>query len=78
MRYGSESSRLIPESVSPSRSLSPSDPARVSQVSALHLSAELVVHYGPACLSPVTRLAVLYVFGTERLDTQKCAQALAW
>ena len=35
----------------------------VDEVAAQHLNADLVVHYGHACLSPISRLPVLYVFG---------------
>ena len=39
----------------------------VDEVAAQHLNAELVVHYGHACLSPTSRLPVLYVFGRRTL-----------
>lgn len=56
--------------------LFPDLPLLFFQVSALHLSADLVVHYGSACLSPVTCLPVLYIFGQEPLDTERCVGAL--
>lgn len=34
----------------------------VDEVAAQHLLADVVVHYGPACLSPTRELPVLYVF----------------
>ena len=34
----------------------------VDEIAAEHVSAEVVVHYGRACLSPTTRLPVIYVF----------------
>ena len=43
----------------------------VDEVAAEHVEADVVVHYGRACLSPTTRLPVIYVF-THRplpLDT---------
>lgn len=39
----------------------------VDEVAAQHLNADLVVHYGHACLSPTSRLPVLYVFGRRTL-----------
>ncbi len=37
----------------------------VDEVAALHLSADLVVHYGRACLSPTQSLQVVYGFGRQ-------------
>ncbi|PWN28601.1 diphthamide biosynthesis protein [Jaminaea rosea] len=34
----------------------------VDEVAAAHVSADVVVHYGHACLSPTARLPVIYVF----------------
>jgi diphthamide biosynthesis protein 2 len=36
----------------------------VDEVAAEHVDAEVVVHYGRTCLSPTTRLPVIYVFTT--------------
>ena len=40
----------------------------VDEVAAEHVDAEVVVHYGRACLSPTARLPVIYVFTTPPLD----------
>jgi len=47
----------------------------VDEVAAQHLDADLVVHYGHACLSPTSRLPVLYVFGRKPLT--QTLQAIA-
>ncbi|KAJ3087794.1 Diphthamide biosynthesis protein 2 [Quaeritorhiza haematococci] len=49
----------------------------VDEVAAEHASADFVVHYGRACLSPTKRLPVMYVFGREDIDAEHCAAALA-
>ncbi|EER42603.1 diphthamide biosynthesis protein [Histoplasma capsulatum H143] len=41
----------------------------VDEVAAEHVNADVVVHYGRACLSPTTRLPVIYVFTHGQLDT---------
>ena len=40
----------------------------VDEVAAEHVDAEVVVHYGRACLSPTARLPVIYVFTAKPLD----------
>ncbi|KAF2860545.1 diphthamide biosynthesis protein [Piedraia hortae CBS 480.64] len=40
----------------------------VDEVAAEHMHADIVVHYGRACLSPTTRLPVIYVFTFMPLD----------
>ena len=40
----------------------------VDEVAAEHVDADVVVHYGRACLSPTARLPVIYVFTTKPLD----------
>ncbi|TVY44048.1 2-(3-amino-3-carboxypropyl)histidine synthase subunit [Lachnellula occidentalis] len=40
----------------------------VDEVAAEHVDAEAVVHYGRACLSPTSRLPVVYVFTRRALD----------
>ncbi|EMC99732.1 hypothetical protein BAUCODRAFT_30125 [Baudoinia panamericana UAMH 10762] len=42
----------------------------VDEVAAEHVDAEVVVHYGRACLSPTARLPVIYVFTTKPLDQE--------
>ncbi|RPB13981.1 diphthamide biosynthesis protein [Morchella conica CCBAS932] len=39
----------------------------IDEVAAEHCSADVVVHYGRSCLSPTTRLPVIYVFTTRPL-----------
>ncbi|XP_044298598.1 2-(3-amino-3-carboxypropyl)histidine synthase subunit 2 [Varanus komodoensis] len=46
----------------------------VDEVAAEHVSADAVIHYGPACLSPCYKLPVLHVFGREKLDVKRCAE----
>ncbi|XP_013405912.1 2-(3-amino-3-carboxypropyl)histidine synthase subunit 2-like [Lingula anatina] len=46
----------------------------VDEVAAQHYSADSVIHYGRACLSPVTRYPVLYVFGRKDIDVQHCCE----
>lgn len=40
----------------------------VDEVAAEHVDADVVVHYGRACLSPTARLPVIYVFTSKPLD----------
>ncbi|TGZ79660.1 diphthamide biosynthesis protein [Ascodesmis nigricans] len=40
----------------------------VDEIAAQHASADVLVHYGRACLSPTTRLSVIYVFTSQPLD----------
>ena len=42
----------------------------VDEVAAEHVDADVVVHYGRACLSPTARLPVVYVFTTKPLDVE--------
>ncbi|PWN41393.1 diphthamide biosynthesis protein [Ceraceosorus guamensis] len=46
------------------------------EVTAQHVDADLVVHYGHACLSPTRRLPVIYVFPKLPIDAQLAASAL--
>uniref|UniRef100_A0A8D0DYM6 2-(3-amino-3-carboxypropyl)histidine synthase subunit 2 n=1 Tax=Salvator merianae TaxID=96440 RepID=A0A8D0DYM6_SALMN len=46
----------------------------VDEVAAEHVSAEAIVHYGSACLSPCRKLPVLHVFGRKHLDVTRCAE----
>ncbi|CAN0512564.1 unnamed protein product, partial [Laminaria digitata] len=46
----------------------------VDEVSAQHLKADAIVHYGRACLSPTnSSVPVLYVFGRGDLDVKDLA-----
>lgn len=40
----------------------------VDEIAAEHADAEIVVHYGRSCLSPTSRLPVIYVFTHHNLD----------
>ncbi|KAG2180493.1 hypothetical protein INT44_003497 [Umbelopsis vinacea] len=44
----------------------------VDEVAAEHVSADFIVHYGRSCLSPTSRLPVLYVFGQQSISVEKC------
>ena len=46
----------------------------VDEIAAEHVNAEVVVHYGRACLSPTARLPVIHVFTTQPLDINKVTQ----
>ncbi|KAK3385146.1 putative diphthamide synthesis protein-domain-containing protein [Podospora didyma] len=40
----------------------------VDEIAAEHIDADVVVHYGRSCLSPTSRLPVIYVFTQHTLD----------
>lgn len=42
----------------------------VDEVAAEHADADVVVHYGRTCLSPTSRLPVIYVYTSHELDHQ--------
>lgn len=42
----------------------------VDEIAAEHADAEVVVHYGRACLSPTSRLPVIYVYTSRELEHQ--------
>ncbi|KAL9066629.1 MAG: hypothetical protein Q9157_007078, partial [Trypethelium eluteriae] len=42
----------------------------VDEIAAEHVDADVVVHYGRACLSPTSRLPVIYVFTSKALDLE--------
>ncbi|XP_064624957.1 2-(3-amino-3-carboxypropyl)histidine synthase subunit 2-like isoform X2 [Lineus longissimus] len=46
----------------------------VDEVAAQHYSADAVIHFGHACLSPTRRYPVLYVFGRRPLDVPDCCE----
>ncbi|EJU04151.1 diphthamide biosynthesis protein [Dacryopinax primogenitus] len=48
----------------------------VDEVAAQHVNADVVVHYGHACLSPTARLPVIYVFGKRNIDIDHCVHSL--
>ncbi|KEP54560.1 diphthamide biosynthesis protein [Rhizoctonia solani 123E] len=49
----------------------------VDEVAAAHIDADVVVHYGHTCLSPTSRLPVIYVFGKRPIDMQDCVNQLS-
>ncbi|CAE6438716.1 unnamed protein product [Rhizoctonia solani] len=49
----------------------------VDEVAAAHIDADVVVHYGHTCLSPTSRLPVIYVFGRRSIDMQDCVNQLS-
>lgn len=46
-------------------------PCCVDTVAAKHVSADLIVHFGNACLNPVRDTPVVYIFGKHVLDLEK-------
>ncbi|KAF8711987.1 hypothetical protein AX14_013182 [Amanita brunnescens Koide BX004] len=48
----------------------------VDEVSAQHVDADAMIHYGYACMSQTSRLPVIYVFGKKNLDIDHCAESL--
>ncbi|KAH7914892.1 putative diphthamide synthesis protein-domain-containing protein [Hygrophoropsis aurantiaca] len=49
----------------------------VDEVAAQHVDADLVVHYGHACMSQTSRLPVVYVFGRKPIDVDACVEKFA-
>lgn len=47
----------------------------VDEVAAEHVGAEILIHYGRACLSPSNRLPVMYVFGGKAVDVNLCVES---
>lgn len=47
----------------------------VDEIAAEHVDAEAVVHYGRSCLSPTSRLPVIYVFTQHKLDRNAALDA---
>ncbi|KAL1890839.1 Diphthamide biosynthesis protein 2 [Sporothrix stenoceras] len=47
----------------------------VDEVAAEHADADVVVHYGRSCLSPTSRLPVIYVFTQHALDEDEVVQS---
>ena len=47
----------------------------VDEIAAEHVDAEVVVHYGRACLSPTARLPVIHIFTIQPLDIEKVLDA---
>jgi len=51
-------------------------PCCPDEVSALHLEANVLVHYGHACLSPARSLPVLYSFGITDMNVKACVDTV--
>jgi diphthamide biosynthesis protein 2 len=49
----------------------------VDEVAAQHLNADCVVHYGHTCLSPTSKLPVIFVFGNASCDPEAAASGFA-
>lgn len=47
----------------------------VDEIAAEHIDAQVIVHYGRSCLSPTTRLPVIYVFTSPLLDLDSIIQS---
>lgn len=47
----------------------------VDEIAAEHVDADVVVHYGRSCLSPTSRLPVIYVFTHHELDRAATLEA---
>lgn len=47
----------------------------VDEIAAEHVAADVVVHYGRSCLSPTSRLPVVYVFTRHSLDEDAVLEA---
>ncbi|KAI0065169.1 diphthamide biosynthesis protein [Artomyces pyxidatus] len=48
----------------------------VDEVAAQHVDADVVIHYGHACMSKTYRLPVIYVFGKKPLDVATFAEKM--
>ncbi|XP_073232965.1 2-(3-amino-3-carboxypropyl)histidine synthase subunit 2-like [Porites lutea] len=46
----------------------------IDEVAAEHVNADLIIHYGRACLSQTRRLPVLHVFGKWPINIQNCSE----
>ncbi|KXN92635.1 Diphthamide biosynthesis protein 2 [Leucoagaricus sp. SymC.cos] len=49
----------------------------VDEVAAQHVNADVIVHYGHACMSLTSRLPVIYVFGRKTVNIELCVLELA-
>lgn len=47
----------------------------VDEIAAEHVDADVVIHYGRSCLSPTSRLPVIYVFTKHSLDLEAAVQS---
>ncbi|EJC98372.1 diphthamide biosynthesis protein [Fomitiporia mediterranea MF3/22] len=49
----------------------------VDEVAASHVDADVLVHYGHACLSQTSRLPIIYVFGQKTLNVEDCVDKIS-
>ncbi|RKF61555.1 2-histidine synthase subunit 2 [Erysiphe neolycopersici] len=47
----------------------------VDEIAAEHIDAQVIIHYGPSCLSPNSRLPVLFVYTSPRVDIDSIIQS---
>lgn len=47
----------------------------IDEVAAEHINADVVVHYGRACLSPTARLPVIYVFTIQSIEIKSLTRS---
>ena len=48
----------------------------IFQVALEHVNADLVVHYGDACMSRIRGIPVYYVFERSTIDIESCVEAV--
>ena len=48
----------------------------IFQVALEHVNADLVVHYGDACMSHIRGIPVYYVFERSTIDIDSCVEAV--
>ena len=51
-------------------------PCCIDEVAAEHVNADVVVHFGNACLNPVATLPAIYVLGRPQVDLSEVSKAL--
>jgi diphthamide biosynthesis protein 2 len=44
------------------------------EVSAMHLDADVLIHFGHACLSPAASIPIIYSFGMNAINVAKCVE----
>ncbi|POS84927.1 hypothetical protein EPUL_005102 [Erysiphe pulchra] len=47
----------------------------VDEIAAEHMDAQVIIHYGPSCLSPTSRLPVIFVYTSPRVDIDSIIQS---
>ncbi|RKF77201.1 2-histidine synthase subunit 2 [Golovinomyces cichoracearum] len=47
----------------------------IDEIAAQHCDAQVIIHYGRSCLSPTTRLPIIYVFTATSLDINSIIQS---